>query len=116
MRDRIEEDTPANTLQRITEANIPYPAIKAFCQKWKVVELALFGSVLREDFSNDSDIDILISFEEDAPWSLFDLVNMQTELEGIFGRAVDLVEKDAIQNPFRRRSIFGEKKTVYATR
>ncbi|HHT9121379.1 MAG TPA: nucleotidyltransferase family protein, partial [Candidatus Wunengus sp. YC63] len=67
--------------------------IADFCRKWKVIELALFGSVLSRDFRPDSDIDVLISFSEDAQWSLFDFVHMQDELKEIFGREVDLVEK-----------------------
>lgn len=88
--------------------------IADFCRKWKVIELALFGSVLNRDFRPDSDIDILVSFSEDAQWSLFDLVSMQDELKEIFGREVDLVEKAALRNPFRRHSILRSKEVIYA--
>jgi hypothetical protein len=88
--------------------------VDEFCRQWKVSELAFFGSVLREDFRDDSDIDILISFDPDAAWSLFDLVTMQDQLEHIFGREVDLVEKDGLINPFRRRSILEEMEIIYA--
>ncbi len=86
-----------------------------FCRRWKVTEFAVFGSVLREDFHASSDIDILVSFSPDAGWSLFDLVEMQDELGQIFGREVDLVERDSIQNPFRRREILEHMQVIYAT-
>lgn len=88
--------------------------IADFCRKWKVTELALFGSVLNRDFRPDSDIDVLVSFSDDAQWSLFDLVHMQDELKDIFRREVDLVEKAALRNPFRRYSILRSKEVIYA--
>ena len=98
----------------ISTTNIPKHKIADFCRKWKVIEFALFGSILSKDFRPDSDIDILVSFSEDVKWSLFDIVRMQNELNEIFGREVDLVEKDAIRNPFRRHSILRSKKVIYA--
>jgi predicted nucleotidyltransferase len=94
--------------------DIPHDKIAAFCRKWKIKEFALFGSVLREDFQPDSDIDVLISFEPVIPWSLFDWVDMKDELKAIFGRKVDLVEKGTIRNPFRRYEILTTKEVVYA--
>lgn len=89
--------------------------IVEFCHRWKVTEFALFGSVLRDDFRPDSDVDVLISFSKAAKWSLFDLVQMQDELEGIFGRPVDLVERDGLRNPFRRRSILNSMEIIYGS-
>lgn len=77
-------------------------------------EFSLFGSVLREDFAPTSDIDVLISFLPEAPWSLFDWVEMRDELAELFGRRVDLVEKEALRNPFRRQRILMTKEVVYA--
>ncbi|RJP18352.1 MAG: DNA polymerase subunit beta [Candidatus Abyssobacteria bacterium SURF_5] len=88
--------------------------IAAFCEKWKIKEFVLFGSVLREDFGPDSDIDVLISFSDDADWSLYDWIDMIDELKAIFGREVDLVEKGTIRNPFRRHAIMNNKEIVYA--
>jgi predicted nucleotidyltransferase len=88
--------------------------IRAFCMQWKVVEFSLFGSVLRDDFRSDSDIDILLSFAENSAWSLYDFVDMKDELQAIFGREVDLVEKEAIRNPYRRRSMLAEQEVLYA--
>ena len=94
-------------------------ALRAFCQRWQINEVSLFGSVLREDFGPDSDIDVLVSFAEDAPWSLMDEVEMVDELEVILGRKVDLVNRQAVEsshNWIRRQSILGSAQVVYATR
>ena len=93
---------------------LPRKKISEFCRRWKVVEFSLFGSVLREDFRPGSDVDVLVTFAPDAPVSLFDLVQMQIELEILFGRPVDVVEKDALRNPFRKREILGTAQVVYA--
>jgi predicted nucleotidyltransferase len=83
--------------------------LHAFCQKWKITEFALFGSVVRpEEFRDDSDVDVLVRFAGDAQWSLFEFIHAQEELAAIFGRRVDLVQREAIEestNRFRKRSI-----------
>ena len=88
--------------------------LKNLCVKWRVRELSFFGSVLRGDFSPASDVDVLVSFVPDAPWSLWDLMTMKEELETIFGRPVDLVEKEALRNPWRKREILTTREVVYA--
>jgi uncharacterized protein len=93
---------------------IPIERIASLCRKWRVRELSLFGSVLSHEFRPDSDVDILVEFESDAPWSLFDLVEMNEELHLIFGRAIDLVEKAGLKNPFRRHAILNSREVVYA--
>ena len=93
---------------------IPQQEIQVFCRRWKVQEFSLFGSVLREDFAPTSDIDVLISFLPETPWSLFEWVEMREELAKLFGRRVDLVEKEALRNPFRRQRILMTKRVVYA--
>ncbi|HDH09508.1 MAG TPA: nucleotidyltransferase [Chloroflexi bacterium] len=98
---------------------IPADEIADFCRRWKVTELALFGSVLRGDFSPDSDVDVLVSFAPDARWSLFDLVRMQEELKAILGREVDLLERVAVEqseNYIRRKSILSNMEVIYAAR
>ncbi|HAR41527.1 MAG: DNA polymerase subunit beta [Nitrospirae bacterium GWC2_57_13] len=97
-----------------TKIGIPMDKIIAFCQKWKIKEFSLFGSVLRDDFRPDSDVDVMVSFEERAGWDLSDWVDMIEELKVIFGRDVDLVEKGTIRNPFRRHSIMKTKEVLYA--
>ena len=93
---------------------IPIDAINAFCRKWRIAELALFGSVLRSDFRPDSDIDFLVTFVPDAKWDLFDFVTMKDELETLFLRSVDLVEKPALRNPIRRKAILASQEVIYA--
>lgn len=94
--------------------DIPQEKIAEFCRKWKVLEFALFGSVLREDFGPASDVDVLVTLEPDAPWSLFEWVDMIEELKSIFGREVDLVEKTTLRNPFRRYEILNNMQVIYA--
>ncbi|MGC9394645.1 MAG: nucleotidyltransferase family protein [Anaerolineae bacterium] len=103
----------------VPAVTIPQNAIATFCRQWKVQELALFGSALREDFRPDSDVDVLVSFLPEAQWSLFDIVRMQLQLQTLFGRAVDLVERTAIEqseNYIRRKSILSHLEVIYAAR
>lgn len=98
------------------QIQLPEDKIKEFSDRWKVRELALFGSVLRDDFHADSDIDLLVTFSPDADWSLFDHVQMQQELANILERKVDLVSKRAIKrskNWIRRREILETAKIIY---
>jgi predicted nucleotidyltransferase len=98
--------------------DIPKDRIAEFCKKWKIREFALFGSVLRDDFRPDSDIDVLVTFSEDAKHTLFDLVHMENELKEIFGREVDIVSRRGIEssrNYIRRNAILSSAEAVYAT-
>jgi len=76
-----------------TKIDIPKEKIDEFCQKWKIVELSLFGSVLRDDFRSDSDVDMLVTFSPDAEWSLLDHVAMEEELSVIFGKIWSAAEQ-----------------------
>ena len=96
------------------QVSVPRDAIADFCRRWQVRELSLFGSVVREDFGPDSDIDVLVSFTPEAPWSLADLAEMREELMALFGREVDLVEREALRNPFRRHSILTRREIIHA--
>ncbi|MBI4492466.1 MAG: nucleotidyltransferase family protein [Chloroflexi bacterium] len=96
------------------QIGIPSEQIAEFCRRHHIRTLALFGSVLREDFRPDSDVDVLVEFEPDARLSLFDIVEMQDELAVLFGRPVDLVEKSALRNPFRRHEILRTHQVIYA--
>jgi uncharacterized protein len=98
--------------------DVPTERIAAFCEKWKICEFALFGSVLREDFSPHSDIDVLVTFGEDAEHSLFDLVHMEDELEALFGRSVDVVSRrgvEASRNYIRKNTILNSAEAIYAS-
>ncbi|MGH7200806.1 MAG: nucleotidyltransferase family protein [Planctomycetaceae bacterium] len=100
--------------QPMIQLAIDHEAVARFCRKWRIVELALFGSVLRDDFRPESDVDVLVTFEPEAPWSLWDLIDMRDELRDLFGREVDLVEKHTLVNPFRRHAILRSKQVIYA--
>lgn len=99
----------------IQNVKIPQDRIAEFCRRRKITELALFGSVLHGDFHSQSDIDVLVTFAPDTKYSLFDIALMQEELKKIFGREVDLVEKAALRNPFRRDHILKNMEVVYAS-
>ena len=101
-------------LQRLglTEAQL-----EAFCAKWKVRELALFGSVLREDFRPDSDVDVMVVFAEDACWGLFEFSAMADELESLLSRHVDLLTRRGVEdsrNPLRKKAILESAQVIYA--
>lgn len=101
---------------KLKSETLPEDKIKTFCQKWKIIELSLFGSVLREDFRADSDLDVLVTFAPNAPWTIIDLVTMEQELASLAGREVDLVERRVIeksQNPIRRAEILNSAQLLY---
>ena len=94
--------------------DVPEEEIAAFCRRWKIKELAIFGSALTDDFQPDSDVDVLVVFQNEARLTLFDLIRAEEELQQLFGREVDLVEKKAIKNPFRRHHILSHHQVIYA--
>ena len=97
---------------------LPKEALTAFCERWSIAEVALFGSVLRDDFNEGSDIDVLVRFGPGATPSLFSLVRMETELAQLAGRRVDLVEREAVEqspNHIRRKAILESARVIHAT-
>ncbi len=106
-------------MEQQLQIQLPQQAIAEFCQRWQIKEFYLFGSVLREDFRPDSDIDIMVNFETDAPWGLLEFARMKRELETLLGREVDLVTKKSIEqshNWIRRQDILGTAQVVYVSR
>ncbi|PJC73678.1 MAG: DNA polymerase subunit beta [Syntrophobacterales bacterium CG_4_8_14_3_um_filter_58_8] len=98
---------------------LPKEQIAEFCRRWRIEELSIFGSALREDFRPDSDVDVLVRFSPAARWGLFDLMRMEEELKAIFGREVDLVERSAVEqsrNYVRRKAILSNMEPIYAAR
>jgi predicted nucleotidyltransferase len=98
---------------------IPREKIAEFCGRWKITELALFGSVVRDDFRPDSDVDVLVTFTPEAEWSLFDHVTMEEELSSILDRKVDLVSRRGIErsrNWIRRKAILEAAEPFYVAR
>jgi predicted nucleotidyltransferase len=100
-------------------STIPGDAIAKFCQRWRIRELALFGSILRDDFGPESDIDVLVTFTEDADWGLLDHVQMQQELQASLRRNVDLISRRGVersQNWLRRDEILRTAQVLFSTR
>lgn len=89
--------------------------VEAFCRKWRVKELAIFGSALRADFSPSSDMDVLVDLEPGHGLTLYDWLDMIEELKDIFGGEVDLVAKRGLKNPLRRRRILKTAEVLYAS-
>jgi uncharacterized protein len=97
------------------QLDVPQERIAAFCRKWKVVEFSLFGSVLRDDFGPESDIDVLVAFSPSGAMTFEGFLEMREELSALFGgRTVDLVEKRLVRNPFRRHEILTTRRVLYA--
>lgn len=104
-------------MQTIEKVNVPVEKIEEFCRRWGILEFSLFGSILSERFSPESDVDVLVQFAPNMRYTFHDLLEMQDELELLFGRSVDLIDKRAIQespNYLRRREIFGSAQVIYA--
>jgi predicted nucleotidyltransferase len=101
----------------LTRLNVTEPQIAAFCRKWKIVRFELFGSALREDFDAESDVDVLVTFEDGGTRRISDYLDMEDELVALFGRPVDLVERRLVEsspNWIRRRHILSTAQPVYA--
>jgi predicted nucleotidyltransferase len=101
------------------EVPVPNEQLDKFCRRWRITELRVFGSALRDDFRPDSDLDLLVTFAPDAEWSLLDHVAMEEEISGILGRKVDLVSQRAIErssNWIRRKAILESAEPYFASR
>jgi predicted nucleotidyltransferase len=97
--------------------NLDESQLKAFCVKWKISRMAVFGSVVRGEARQDSDLDVLADFAADAKWSLFDHQHMEDELAILAGRKVDLVSRRGLlasRNELRKKSILESSELVYA--
>lgn len=89
------------------------------CRRWKIVELSLFGSAMRNELRPESDVDLLVSFAPEADWILLDDVAMEEELSGACGRKVDLVSRRAVErssNWIRRTAILESAEPYFVAR
>ena len=104
-------------VERLTlPIELPYDALEDYCRRWKINKLKLFGSILRDDFCPDSDVDFLVTFDPTAHWTLFDWVHAKDELEAAVGRKTDLVSRRPIErsrNWIRRKAILESARTIY---
>ncbi|HSM25666.1 MAG TPA: nucleotidyltransferase domain-containing protein [Anaerolineaceae bacterium] len=90
--------------------------LEKFCQRWKIIRLEIFGSAIRDDFNEESDIDLLVEYHPDFHRTLVDMEEMQKEIEEIFNRPVDLITRNSIersQNPYKRQNILGQAIVIY---
>jgi predicted nucleotidyltransferase len=104
---------------KLKNIEVPIEHIKEFCDRWQIIEFALFGSVLRDDFRPDSDIDVMVQFASEAHPTFFDLSVMENELKIIFQRDVDLITRKGIEssrNYLRRKEILSSAQVIYGTR
>jgi len=97
--------------------SVGHEQIEVFCRKWRIVRFELFGSVLRDDFDDQSDIDVMVTFAPGTRWTFRDDLEIEDELGGLFGRHVDVVERAQIEqspNWIRRKAILDSAALVYA--
>ena len=94
--------------------DVPVARIEEFCRKYGVEEFSLFGSILRDDFRPDSDVDVMLKFRPGHGFTFDNTPEIYDDLEAMFGRPVDVVEKGRIRNPFRRHAIMSSYQVVYA--
>lgn len=102
----------------LTAIELPMEKIAEFCDRWQIIEFALFGSVLRDDFRPDSDIDVMVQFHPKAHPTFGSLDQMEAELKTIFRREIDLITRQGIEtsrNYLRRHEIFSSAQVIYAT-
>ncbi|MGB3558550.1 MAG: nucleotidyltransferase domain-containing protein [Geitlerinemataceae cyanobacterium] len=104
---------------KLPNIELPLEKITEFCQRWQVTEFALFGSVLREDFRSESDIDVMVQFHPEAHPTFLSLEQMEAELKEIFHREIDLIDRQGLEmsrNYLRRQEILSSAQVIYATR
>jgi predicted nucleotidyltransferase len=104
-------------MNQIAQSRMPISAetLALFCRKWGIQKLELFGSVLRDDYRPDSDIDLLYTPASHSRWGL-GFVTLHAELEGLLGKRVDLVAREAVErsrNPIRREAILSSAQVLY---
>lgn len=95
--------------QRIS---VRHEMLREFCERHRIHRLVLFGSVLRDDFTPDSDIDMIAEFEPGEPVGFIRLGTVEAELSDLFGRPVDLNLQDSLDPAFRER-VLSEAETLY---
>ncbi|GBC95943.1 hypothetical protein HRbin16_01743 [bacterium HR16] len=94
--------------------DIPRDKVAEFCQRYRIRKLSLFGSVLREDFRPDSDVDVLVEFDPEAKVGFVALSRMQRELSAILQRQVDIVPRSGLK-PVIRDSVMADEEVIYAS-
>jgi predicted nucleotidyltransferase len=104
------------TIEKLQKNGISlnYKDIIVLCEKYGINELSIFGSSIRDDFTQDSDVDILVSFGDKSEITLFDIMDLENEFSQLLKRDVDIVEKESLKNPIRRDRILSTREIIYA--
>ena len=104
------------TMEKLQKNGIifSYDDIVHLCKKYYINELSIFGSSIRDDFTDNSDVDILVSFDTNSKITLFDIMNLEKEFSQLVNREVDIVEKEALKNPIRKNKILSTREIIYA--
>ena len=105
-----------NTLEKLNKngLNLTLDDVNRICEKYMISELSVFGSAIRDDFDDDSDVDILISFNENSNSTIDDILDLKDYFTNLFNRDVDIVESEGIRNPIRKMNIMSTKEVLYA--
>ena len=104
------------TIEKLQKNGIffDYNEIVHLCEKYSINELSVFGSSIREDFNWNSDLDILVSFNNSSGITLFDIMDLENEFSKLFNREVGIVEKESLKNPIRKKKILSTREIIYA--
>jgi len=104
------------TLEKLHKNGIflNYNEIVRLCEKFRINELSIFGSSINDNFTEDSDVDILVSFNNNSNISLFDIMDLESEFSKLVKRDVDIVEKESLKNPIREKNILTTREVIYA--
>jgi len=105
-----------DTIEKLNNNGIflNYDSIVQLCKKYYITELSIFGSSIRDDFTQNSDVDILVSFDNNSPVTLFDIMDLEKEFTKIFRKVVNIVEKKSLKNIIRRNRIMSTREIIYA--
>ena len=93
---------------------LKYNDIVCICKKYHILELSIFGSSIRDDFTQKSDVDILVSFDRNSEINLFDIMDLEKEFSLLLNKKVDIVEKESLKNPIRKDRILSTREIIYA--
>ena len=109
-------DIHMETIEKLQKNGIflDYNDTIKLCKKYYIVELSIFGSSIRDDFTQNSDVDILVSFEQNSKITIFDIIELENEFSKLVNRKVDVVEKEALKNPIRKAKILSTREIIYA--
>ena len=104
-----------DTMEKLQKNGIflNYDDVVSLCKKYNIIELSIFGSSIRDDFVQHSDVDILVSFENDSKITLFDIMELEREFSRLLNKEVDVVEKESLKNPIRKNKILSTREIIY---